>query len=141
MSHLIQKRFHRQVGQVSDLPLAFVSSERFLRLVGPVHIKLCRACDDEDVLGARMEPQGEVQRPREIQLDRNTDDVGRQLAGFDFPLFNGEENNGHAGKNLIAIFQRKIQRRGKARDNKIDFPPRKFLLQQLGLKLLLSGAR
>jgi len=93
--------------------------------------QLCGACDDEDMLSVRMKSQGKVQRPGEIQFDRNTDHVGRQLAGFDFPLFNGKEHNGHAGKDLIAIHQRKIERRGKARDDQIDFSSREFLPQEL----------
>ena len=88
-----------------------------------------------------MEPEGKGKRRYQIHLDRNTDDIGRQRAGLDFPFVDGTENDGNSRKDLVAKLECKIQRRGKARNDQMDFPSRVFPLQELGLKLLVIGVR
>jgi hypothetical protein len=67
-------------------------------------------------------------------LDWDTDDVGRQLAGCDFPLIDGTEDDGDIGEDFGAVLQREIQRGGEAGDDQINFPARVLPPQVLDLK-------
>ena len=87
-----------------------------------------------------METEGKGERRCQIHFDGNTDDIRRQVAGLNFLLIDGTENDGNTGKNPVAILECKIQRRGKAGNDQMDFPSRVFTLQELSLKLLVIAS-
>ena len=107
MGHLLQKRVHRQRGQIDELALARVRSEGCLRLGGPVRVESGRTGDDVDMLRVRIEPQGQFERAREFQFDGNADHIRRQLARLDFALSTARKMMGTPGKICWRYFRAK----------------------------------
>jgi len=79
-----------------------------------------------------MQLQCDIQCGGHVHFDGNADDVGWKFARLYFLLINGTKNNRHARKSVFAMLQGKIQTRGEAGDDKVDFTVRVFSFQKRG---------
>ena len=82
-----------------------------------------------------MEAEGDLERDLRVELDRNADDVGRQLVLLHFLLVDVHEHDGNTRKDLIAILQRELQRGAEDGHDEIDRFARVFFPEEPGQSL------
>ena len=133
--HLLQEIVHRQPRQVHELDPAFVRAERPPCHSLPIDIERRAARDDEDPSGFWMEAEGDLERDLRVELDRNADDVGRQLVLLHSLLVDVHEHDGNTRKDLIAKLQRELQRGAEDGHDEIDRFARVFFPEELGQSL------
>src|SRR5262249_5346384 len=92
------------------------------------------ARDDIDSSGLRMEPESDLERGRQVELDRNADDVGGRLVPLHFLFVDGHEHDGKTREDLIAKLQRELARRPESPHHEIDLLARVFLPKEVGQK-------
>ena len=83
-----------------------------------------------------MEAEGDLERDLRVELDRNADDVGRQLVLLHSLLVDVHEHDGNTRKDLIAKLQRELQRGAEDGHDEIDRFARVFFPEELGQNLL-----
>jgi hypothetical protein len=129
----------RQAGQVDEIELILVGAEDSPGFGLPLPIEFRVSGDDANALCRRQQPCRDVERGSEVHLDRNADDVRRQIADFRLLLIDGAEDDRHARKHAIAMLQGEIQPRRESGNDEVDLSAEVFLSQMLGDSFLPGG--
>ena len=127
----MQEVVHGQAGQVDELHLPLVAAECLPRLRDPVRIRLRLARNDDDAPGARMEPQGHLQRRLQVHPHRDADETGAEPPSLHLPLLDGAEDDGDVREHFVAILQHEIQRGSERGDDDVDLPAGILLAEKL----------
>ena len=136
-----QQVVHRESGQVDELQIPLVAAKCLPRLRDPVGIRHRLARHDGDAAGARMEPQGHVERRLQVHPHRDARDARAEPPSLHLPTVNRAVDDGDARKDSIAIFQHEIQRRRERGDDDVDLPAGVFLREEVRQPPLMAFVR